>query len=117
MKLMSVGEIIGIATGLASLLTVIITYATFTAKLKWEIDNFQKDKDRTCRILEEHEKAFQKIRVDIAKPPDEMIQRVGQVEEQITLVRIAMESMAAEIRVLSKLVLNNTEMKKVNKNG
>jgi peptidoglycan hydrolase CwlO-like protein len=101
---MEVSAVIGIAVGSLALVTTLVNYVIFQAKLRWEMDQFKNEKKRLWDIIDENQLAIKTLEKNEQEVPRIIEKRLDKLEETMVSMRESMGQLQGEIKVLAMLI-------------
>lgn len=101
---MDITQEIGLITGILAIIGSVASYILFQGRMKWEVEHAASERKRLWERYEIIAKEVDTLEQVTLKTPPEIDKRLSSVEEQITNVRLVLESMTGEFRILSRFM-------------
>lgn len=106
MSLTTLAVIIGVLTGVIALITTLVNYVVFQAKLRWEADQNNKEKKRLWEIIDSITLSVKQLEKNEQVVPRSIEKRLDRLEESMADIQTSMGSLQGEIKALAMFLEN-----------
>ena len=92
---------VGLLVAILALVTTLVNYIVFQAKLRWEADQFKCEKVRIWEIIDSMLVSVKQLERKELEVPMSIEKRLDRLEESMTVIQASIGSLQGEIKALA----------------
>lgn len=92
---------VGLLVAVLALVTTLVNYIVFQAKLRWEADQFKCEKARIWEIIDSMLVSVKQLERKELEVPMSIEKRLDRLEESMTVIHASIGSLQGEIKALA----------------